>query len=254
MKRNIKLKIIVPILILILWYVVTENQMVSTLVLPTIPSVLKAFVEQMRDGTLLEDLGISLLRVVKGYGLAVLCGGALGVVMGIDSRVHNLFLGTLTAIRQVPIMAWVPLLVIWFGIGEGSKVAVIFLGAYFPILVNTMSGISRTDQKLIEVGKMYHLSRWQMFMKIYFPSAIPSIFVGLKLGLGISWMAVVGAEMIAARSGIGFRMNDARSLMQYPIVFCGMFSIAILGAFMDFGLSKLAKICMPWEQKVGENE
>ena len=91
-----------------------------------------------------------------------------------------------------------------------------------------------------------------MFIKVYFPSAIPSIFVGLKLGLSISWMAVVGAEMIAARSGIGFRMNDARSLMQYQVVFCGMFSIAILGALMDLGLSKLAKICMPWEQKVGK--
>lgn len=253
MKNNTILKIIVPILLVVVWFGVTENRIVSPLVLPSIKSVGEAFFEQIKNGRLIEDLWISFLRIIKGYVLATIFGGALGVAMGIDNKWNQLFLGTLTAVRQVPIMAWVPLLVIWFGIGEGSKVAVIFLGAYFPILVNTMSGISRTDPKLIEVGKMYHLSKWQMFVKIYFPSALPSMFVGLKLGLSISWMAVVGAEMIAARSGIGFRMNDARSLMQYPVVFCGIFSIAFLGACMDWMLSKLAKICTPWEQKVGKN-
>ena len=124
-------------------------------------------------------------------------------------------------------IAWVPILIIWFGIGEESKVAVIFLASFFPVLVNTISGIERTDRKLVEVEKMYHLNGWQQFVKIYLPSALPSIFVGLKLGLSVSWMAVVGAEMIAATSGIGFRINDARSLMQYPVVFSGIIAIAV---------------------------
>jgi len=114
--------------------------------------------------------------------------------------------------------------------------------------MNTLSGIRRTDPKLIEVGKMYKLSKFKLFVKIYLPSALPNIFVGLKLGLGISWMAVVGAEMIAASSGIGFRLSDARSLMQFPIVFSGMFAIAIAGVLMDMGLTFISRAATPWEK------
>jgi sulfonate transport system permease protein len=156
---------------------------------------------------------------------------------------------TFTSIRLIPMMAWVPLLVMWFGIGEASKVAVILMAAYFPILMNTASGIRQTDPKLIEVGRMYRLTPWRMFVKIYLPAALPSIFVGLKLGLSISWMAVVGAEMIAASSGIGFRLNDARALMQFPIVFCGMFAIALAGVLMDWVLTLVSRAVAPWERK-----
>ena len=120
---------------------------------------------------------------------------------------------------------------------------------FFPVLVNTISGIERTDRKLVEVGKMYHLNGWQQFVKIYLPSALPSIFVGLKLGLSVSWMAVVGAEMIAATSGIGFRINDARSLMQYPVVFSGIIAIAVVGVVMDQIISLISKLCTPWERE-----
>ena len=168
--------------------------------------------------------------------------------MGMNKFANRFFMLTFTAIRQIPMIAWVPILIIWFGIGEESKVAVIFLAAYFPVLVNTVSGIERTDPKLIEVGKMYHLNGWQQFTKIYLPSALPSIFVGLKLGLSVSWMAVVGAEMIAATSGIGFRINDARSLMQYPVVFAGIIAIAVVGVIMDLAISLIGKLCTPWEK------
>lgn len=162
---------------------------------------------------------------------------------------NRFFILTFTAIRQIPMIAWVPILIIWFGIGEESKVAVIFLASFFPVLVNTISGIERTDRKLVEVGKMYHLNGWQQFVKIYLPSALPSIFVGLKLGLSVSWMAVVGAEMIAATSGIGFRINDARSLMQYPVVFSGIIAIAVVGVVMDQIISLISKLCTPWERE-----
>lgn len=175
-------------------------------------------------------------------------GILLGVLMGMNKFANRFFMLTFTAIRQIPMIAWVPILIIWFGIGEESKVAVIFLAAYFPVLVNTVSGIERTDPKLIEVGKMYHLNGWQQFTQIYLPSALPSIFVGLKLGLSVSWMAVVGAEMIAATSGIGFRINDARSLMQYPIVFAGIIAIAVVGVIMDLVISLIGKLCTPWER------
>lgn len=241
--------IILPILIVAAWHFTTTTGAMSTLILPKISTVFETLLSQIKSGVLLEDVAISLSRIVKGYGLAVIVGILLGVVMGMNKIVNRFFMLTFTAIRQIPMIAWVPILIIWFGIGEESKVAVIFLASYFPVLVNTISGIQRTDQKLIEVGDMYQLNGWQKFTKIYLPSALPSIFVGLKLGLSVSWMAVVGAEMIAATSGIGFRINDARSLMQYPVVFCGIIAIAVVGVIMDFLISGISVLCTPWERK-----
>jgi sulfonate transport system permease protein len=167
--------------------------------------------------------------------------------MGINEKINNIFFLTFSAIRQIPMLAWIPLIVLWFGIGETSKIIVIVLAAFFPVLLNTMNGIKRADKRLIEVGNMYNLSKWKLFTKIYFPSALPSIFVGLKLGLGISWMAVVGAEIIASSSGIGYRMNDARSLMQPEVVFVGMIVIALIGIIMDQILTRISKKITPWE-------
>ena len=240
---------ILPILILFLWHYLTTSGKVPTLILPTVSSVVDTVLDQLTNGTLLQDVGISLLRIGKGFGMAAMVGIMLGVLMGMSGKIENFLSLTFTSIRQIPMMAWVPLLVMWFGIGENSKIAVIFMASYFPVLVNTISGIKRTDAKLLEVGKMYQLSKWRMFTEIYLPSSLPAIFVGLKVGLGVSWMAVVGAEMIAASSGIGFRINDARSLMQYPIVFSGMISIAVVGVFMDQILNILAKLLTPWENK-----
>ena len=235
--------IILPVIIVLAWHFATSTGAMSTLILPKISTVLETL-----NGTLTGDIGISLSRIAKGYALAVVVGILLGVLMGMNKFANRFFMLTFTAIRQIPMIAWVPILIIWFGIGEESKVAVIFLAAYFPVLVNTVSGIERTDPKLIEVGKMYHLNCWQQFTKIYLPSALPSIFVGLKLGLSVSWMAVVGAEMIAATSGIGFRINDARSLMQYPVVFAGIIAIAVVGVIMDLAISLIGKLCTPWEK------
>ena len=187
--------IILPVLIVLAWHFATSTGAMSTLILPKISTVIETLKDQLTNGPLAGDIGISLSRIAKE-----------------------------------------------------SKVAVIFLAAYFPVLVNTVSGIERTDPKLIEVGKMYHLNGWQQFTQIYLPSALPSIFVGLKLGLSVSWMAVVGAEMIAATSGIGFRINDARSLMQYPIVFAGIIAIAVVGVIMDLAISLIGKLCTPWER------
>ncbi len=240
--------IALPVIIALLWHYVTVNGKISTLILPQISTVGRTIKEMTLNGVLVNDALISLKRIANGYLLAAVFGILLGVIMGMNKYVNRFFMLTFTSIRQIPMIAWVPILIIWFGIGEESKVAVIFMASYFPILVNTINGIQRTDAKLIEVGKMYQLNGFEQFVKIYLPSALPSVFVGLKLGLSVSWMAVVGAEMIAATSGIGFRINDARSLMQYPVVFSGIFVIAIIGVLMDFIISLISKLCMKWER------
>jgi len=239
---------ILPTIVVLFWYIAAKTKMVSSLLLPSPKTVTDEFWKQLTVGTIKTDISISLQRIIKGFSLAAAVGVFLGVVMGMSRKAEGFFSLTFTSLRQIPMMAWVPLLIIWFGIGEESKVAIIFMAAYFPILMNTLSGIRRTDPKLIEVGKMYKLSKLKLFLNIYLPSALPNIFVGLKLGLGISWMAVVGAEMIAASSGIGFRLSDARALMQFPIVFSGMFAIAIVGVFMDMALTFISRAATPWEK------
>lgn len=240
--------LVLPLWILVAWHVATSSGLLSTVVLPRISSVASTLVEQLDSGTFKGDVAVSVVRILKGYALAAVAGIFFGVLMGMSRTARGFFSLAFKAIRQIPMMAWVPLLVIWFGIDEESKVAVIFLASFFPILVNTIDGIERTDQKLVEVGHMYRLSRWQMFREIYLPSALPSIFVGLKLALGIAWMAVVGSEMIAASSGIGFRINDARTLMDYSIVFAGIIVIAVTGVAMDAVLGLVARAATPWQQ------
>lgn len=238
---------ILPILILVLWIIATNLELFSSAILPSISTVFDSLKSQLISGQLIKDIGISLLRVLEGYLIAAILGVSLGVIMGISDKINNFFFLTFSAMRQIPMLAWIPLIVLWFGIGESSKIIVIVLAAFFPVLLNTMNGIKRADKKLIEVGNMYNLSNWKLFAKIYFPSALPSIFVGLKLGLGISWMAVVGAEIIASSSGIGYRMNDARSLMQPEVVFVGMIVIALIGIIMDQLLTRISKKITPWE-------
>ena len=241
--------LILPLWVLVTWHAATSTGLLSTVVLPKISSVVSTLVQQLTTGTFKGDLATSVVRILEGYAIAVVAGVFFGVVMGMSASAHKFFSLAFKAVRQIPMMAWVPLLVIWFGIGEESKVAVIFLASFFPVLVNTIDGIERCDPKLVEVGRMYRLPGWQMFRQIYLPSALPSIFVGLKLALGIAWMAVVGSEMIAASSGIGFRINDARTLMDYSIVFAGIIVIAVAGVLMDMVLGVIAKIATPWQQK-----
>lgn len=238
-----------PLIILLAWWYVTKNQMFPSAILPSINTVGKSLVEQVQSGQLFDDVTKSLIRVLKGFAIASVLGVILGVSMGISKSVSNFFSLTFSGIRQIPMMAWIPLIILWFGIGEESKVIIIVIGAFFPVLVNTINGIKQIPQGYIEVGRMLKLSKWDMFRKVYFPSAIPSIFVGLKLALGFSWMIVVAAELIAASSGVGYRINDARSLMQPEVVIVGMLVIALIGVLMDQILVRVSKLITPWDQK-----
>jgi sulfonate transport system permease protein len=219
---------------------------VNSAILPTIGDVGRAFQKTWESGQLQSDLSISLLRVIRGYFFAVLFGVTLGTITGISDTSNRIFSLTLNTIRQIPMMAWIPLIILWCGIGETSKTVIIVLGAFFPIMVNTFSGIRGAQQGYIEVAKLYKLNRWATFRKVYLPSATPQIFVGLKLGLGISWMAVVAAELIASTKGIGYRMSNARSLMQPDIVIMGMIVVGAVGILMDKILTLISKKATPW--------
>lgn len=246
--KQIGLGLIIPAVIVVLWLGATYSGSVPESILPGIPKVGKAFVNMIETGRLGSDLSVSLIRVIKGYLASVVIGVTLGTLMGMSPNIRRMFLPIITVIRQIPIIAWIPLIILWAGIGAASKVIIIVIAAVFPILVNTLSGISTTSEKYVEVAKLYKLNKWKTFLKVYLPHALPQILVGLKLGLGVSWMAVVAAELIASTSGIGYRMSDARSLMQSDVVIVCMIVIGVLGIIMDKGISAIFSLFTPWQK------
>lgn len=244
--KNILMGLIIPVVIVALWYLVTTFGSLPTSILPSLQMVGGAFSEMTSNGQLQGDLMISLGRVVKGFLASALLGVFLGSLMGMFPTVLRLLLPTVTVIRQIPMVAWIPLIILWAGIGESSKVIIIMVAAVFPILVNTLSGIGSTPEGYVEVAKLYKLSKWETFVKVYLPHALPQILVGLKLGLGVSWMAVVASELIAASTGIGYRMNEARSLMKSDKVIVCMIVIGLIGIIMDKLISLLFDRFTPW--------
>lgn len=252
--KTLLLGLLIPVLVLILWWYVTTFGNTPESILPKIGTVGKTISEMLKDGSLQKDLATSLKRVLEGYLISAVLGIILGTAMGMSDTVKKIFYPTVTTIRQIPIMAWIPLLILWCGIGETSKVVIIVIASFFPIMVNTLSGIGSTPLEYIEVARLYKLSRLKTFMRVYLPHALPNIQTGLKLGLGVSWMAVVAAELIASTSGIGYKMSYARTLMRSDIVIICMIVIGIIGILMDKILTVIFNLLTPWERKRRERQ
>ena len=149
-------------------------------------------------------------------------------------------------IRPIPPIAWIPLAILWFGIGENSKIYIILLGAFFPIFTNVVEGIHRVDKKLIEVAYVLEIPKGKFIRKVIMPSSLPFIMTGIRLGLSGAWMCVVAAELIASTSGVGYMISDARQLSQTDVVIVGMLIIGVIGKTMDVLLLKLQRSLVKW--------
>lgn len=246
--RKILLGVIPPVIIAIFWAYATTYGNTPTAILPTIPSVGKTFVAMIKSGQLQTDLMASFTCVLQGYLVSVLFGVVVGSAMGMSKTIRDVLLPTITCIRQIPMIAWMPLIILWCGIGNLSKVVLIFIAAVFPVIVNTESGMETTPEGYVEVARLYKLNSFRTFVRVYLPHALPSILVGLKLALSVSWMAVVGAELIASTSGIGFRMSNARSLMQSSVLIMCMLVVGLIGILMDKILGQIFKAITPWQR------
>ena len=247
--RRTVLGLSIPVAVLVAWTAVTSAAVIPSTILPSPATVVGTFFSLVSDGTLGSDLSVSLFRVVVGYAVASALGIVVGTLCGMFRTSREVLLPVITAVRQIPLLAWIPLIILWFGIGELSKVVFIVLAAFFPIMMNTMAGIASTPLEYIEVARLNKLSPWKTFLRVYLPHALPSIQTGLKLGLGISWMAVVGAELIASSTGIGYRMSYARTLMQSDVVIVCMLVVGVIGIVMDKALGLLFTALTPWERK-----
>jgi len=240
--------------IIIIWYCLNVTNHVPSSILPPINKVVSSFIKLILSGQLLNDVLISLSRILKSYFLSIVVGCLVGILMGASENTRAVLSLFITAVRQIPIIAWVPILILWCGIGELSKIAIIFISAVFPIILNTNDGICETPPEYIEVAQLYKLNRRELFTKIYLPYAMPQIFTGFRIGLGASWMAVVSSEIIASTSGIGYRMAEARSLMRSDIVIVCMIVIGLTGIVMDITLNKISLLLLPWKKRNNKEE
>jgi sulfonate transport system permease protein len=199
------------------------------------------------SGELARHLAVSLQRVLGGFAIAASCGLVLGIGIGLSRTLDRATDLSIQLIKPIPPIAWIPLAILWFGIGEPSKIYIIFLGSFFPILINTIDGIRQTDHRHVELARILEVSRFRFITKVVLPGALPAIMTGLRVGLMVAWMCVVAAELIAASSGVGYLIMDARQLSQTDRVLVGMITIGAMGKLLDVLLKEIERRLVTWK-------
>jgi sulfonate transport system permease protein len=242
-----------PLLVIIAWEMAAYFGLINFYFLPSPSKILEVFTNMFSSGALGQHLWASGKRLLSGFLITVISAIPLGILVGKVRYFSHWVNPTLNFLQHIPPIAWIPIFVLWLGINEASKVAVIVYSSFFPVFLNTSQGVSSVDPRLIEVGRAYSLKPLEMLRKIYIPSAAMSIFVGLRLGLSYSWRALVGAELIAASSGIGSLITEGRALSQPDKIFVAILTIGIAGSILDSILKRLEIEIMPWK-KMYNNE
>lgn len=235
-----------PIALLALWQAGASTGWIAEEVLPAPTAVATAFWDLAVSGKLWEHILVSGARALVGFAI----GGGLGLVFGLLtglSRLGEQLLDTsVQMIRNIPHLALIPLVILWFGIEEEARVFLVALGTFFPIYVNTMHGVRSVDPQLMEMGRAYGLSRGALFRRVVLPGALPSVLVGLRYALGIMWLTLIVAETIAANSGIGYLAMHAREFMMVDVVVLSILVYAALGKLADSTARMLERRCLAW--------
>lgn len=231
-------------------------QLVSALLLPRIDAnlvtlmpppteVLAAAWELLRSGDLLMHFWASLKREAVAFAYA--CAAIpLGVMMGWSRTAQNLLEPVFEMLRPIPPIAWIPLAILWFGISDLQNQFIIFLGIFFPLLINTIAGVKNVEHNIVRAARCLGASERDVLVKVVFRAALPQIITGIRVGLGVGWMALVAAELVGATSGLGWLISDARSVLRTDIILVGMISIGLAGLLIDQGLRWVARKLLPW--------
>lgn len=239
----------VPLAVLFLvWELASRSKPDLALILPPPTEVIQAAVQLTRDGSLQRDIFASLRRVMVALAFATAIGLPLGLLMGMSKSMAWFFEPIVNFFRPIPPLAWIPLSIVWLGVSEGQNVFIIFLGAFFPILLNSVQGVRQVDPQLVRAARTLGSSQLAIALTVLVPGALPSIFVGFRVGTGIAWMALVAGEIVAASSGLGFLIMQGRQLFRPDYIIVGMVVIGLIGLLLDFMLRMLQKTIMRWEQ------
>ncbi|WP_084533782.1 ABC transporter permease [Nocardia fusca] len=238
---QIGLGLIVPLALLALWQLVTAAGLYSPSQLPPPADVFSAATDLLGDGALWHHLAISVQREIIGYLAGAAAALALGTLIGLSDLARRLLAPTVEILRTVPSLAWVPLLLLWLGIGEQPKVVLVAIGAFFPIYTTTASALSQVDSQLIEVGRAYGLRGAALLTRIMLPAAAPSILNGLRLGLVNGWLFLVAAELIASSKGLGFLLIDSQNTGRTDIMLLAIVLLAGLGKISDIAFGAVER-------------
>jgi sulfonate transport system permease protein len=238
--------LILPALVLAAWELTARIGWLPANWLPAPSTVGQTIVELALRGELLQHVLATLGRLVVGFSLGALLGTVVAVGCGRSERLRSLLDPSLQALRSIPSLAWVPLFLLWLGIQETSKVALIAVGAFFPVYLNLLSGILVIDRRLVEVGSMNGYAGWALSRHVLVPAALPAYLTGLRSGLGLAWMFVVAAELLGASRGLGYLMVDGQSTSRVELVLAAIFSFAVLGKLSDRLLQALEVKLQPW--------
>jgi sulfonate transport system permease protein len=244
--RRRSLPWLLPIALFASWYFSTKFGLIDPTFLPAPGDVLSGFWSVSQTGEVWNDLAISTARALAGLAIGGGIGFVLGILNGLSPVSAKLLDTTLQMVRNIPILALIPLAILWFGIGESAKIFLISLGVFFPIYLNTYHGIRNVDAGLIEMARTYGLRGPKLFFRVIFPGALPSILVGLRYALGIMWLVLIVAEMVSASSGIGYMTMNARDDMQTNIVVLGILIYAALGKLADLLAYGLERRFLRW--------
>lgn len=235
-----------PIALLVLWEAASRLGWLSTRVLPEPAAVLQAFVTLARSGELWQHLGVSTGRALSGLAI----GGGLGLVLGLLTGslrwAETLLDTTLQMVRNIPPLALIPLVILWFGIDETAKLFLVAFGVFFPVYLNTFHGIRSVDAGLVEMARSYGLSGWSLWRHVVLPGALPSILVGLRFSLGLMWVLLIVAETLSAQAGIGYMTMNAREFLQTDVVLVGILLYAALGKLADVLARGLERTLLRW--------
>jgi len=239
--------LVVPILLLALWWVIAWNRWVSPLFLPSPEKVVATFLSLLGEGKIVANLGESLSKVVKGFLIGITAGFVLGLLMGLSRTAEKLLGPLFNAVRQVPILAWIPVLILVFGLTELAKLIFIALGALYPMTLNTFDGCRQLKREYLELARVFEYSRLRLLWRFTLPSALPSILAGLRVSLSEAWLLVIGAEIFfKTRGGLGDMMWEAKGKVRMDVVFITIIIIGLIGFLLNQTMTLLEKRLLRW--------
>ena len=237
---------VLPVLLLVLWQVLTQTGLITDDSFPSPAAVARAGWRLTLSGELERNIAVSFCRAMSGFVVGGAIGLALGLANGLSLLSARFTDTTLQMVRNIPHLSLIPLVILWFGIDEDAKLFLTSFGVFFPIYINTFHGVRTVDPHLVEMGRSYGMSRWELFSRVVLPGALPSIFVGVRFALGVMWLTLIVSETIAANSGIGYMAMQAREFMQTDVVVLAILIYALLGKSADSVVVGIERLTLSW--------
>ncbi len=244
---------VMPLALVVIWEAAVQLGWVSAHLLPPPSELVVTLSDLAASGELLRHIGISSLRVLVGFAIGALLALVVGAAVGLSRELEAYLDPSFQALRAIPSLAWVPLLLLWLGIDEAPKITLIANGAFFPVYLNLVAGIQNVDRKLVEVGGIFGVKGWRLIVRIFLPAALPNLLTGLRTGLSLAWMFLVAAELIAATRGLGYLLTDGREMARADLVIVAIIVLALLGKLSDSVLQLAERRLLVWRDVYDSN-